>query len=298
MTKVYKSISSVRKSYTNSPTTTTPFSLYIDGFDAILGNGTAENALKSFLLTKKITNPIFYMGSLLSSSGNRTAMRSYNTALNTAGIVKRSVNVTQATAVDTNDPASKASFNIGCSTAAEKFTNFRSEIEFYKSNPYVNSFAEFMTEANTIKAWTDANGVTYDCYYARAEDVSGAMTPTEVADYLVATFDTLCLVNYILPSKFATYGGFSPSIKTQFQLIADAAKKAGKVQKMDMIFAAQGNVVNGVPTNMRDFYVANPTLISSYNTAKSTFNAWTFTNKSSINFLSQTIYARTGVYDL
>jgi hypothetical protein len=276
----------------------TPFSLYIDGFDAILGDSGAETTLKNFLVEKVITQPIFYMGSLLDSSPNRTAMRAFCTELNTAGIVKRSANVTQATAVNTGDAGSKASYNNGCATDAEKFTNFRSEIEFYKSNPYVNSFAEFQTEADAIKTWCDSNNVTYDCYYARAEDVAGIATPEEIADYLVATFDVLCLVNYILPTKFATYGGFSPSIKAQFQLIADAANRASKVQKMDMIFASQGNIVGGVPTNMRTYFVANPTLIPAYNAAKSTYNGLSLTNKNSLNFLGQTIYALEGVADL
>lgn len=277
-----------------------PFSLYIDDFDAILGNETAETTLKDFIVEKNITQPIFYMGTLLSNSSNRTAMRAFNTSLNSVGVVERSANVTSAIAVDEEDPSSKASFNIGCTTNAQKFTNFRSEIEFYKANAYVDSFAEFMVIADEIKTWCDANNVTYDCYYARAKDIAtvNPMTPEEVADYLVATFDVLCLVNYILPSKFATYGGFSPSIVAQFQLIADAANRAGKTQKMDMIFASQGNIVNGTPENMRDFYVANPTLIPSYNSAKSTFNGLSLTNKDNINFLSQTIYARQGVYDL
>lgn len=290
---VYKSISKVRKSYTNAPTATA-FSLYINGFDSILGDTNAQNTLKSFLLTKKVTQPIFYMGSLLSSGTNRTNMRAFNTQLHTAGITKRSANVTQASAVDTNDPASKASFNIGCTSDSQKFTHLTEEAEFWHTNDYVANFAEYVDICDTIKAWTDANGVTFDAYFARCIDVAGVATPAEIADYLVATFDTLKLVDYITTDKFNTYKGFSPSIRTQFQLIADAAKRANKVQKIELIYAANGN--NG--ENMRTYFQANPTLLPAYNTSKTEYNGIDFNNKTNLNFLGTTIYALSGVSDL
>ena len=271
-----------------------PFSLYIDGFDAILGDSGAEATLQSFLLTKKITQPIFYMGSLLSNSGNRTSMRAFNTSLNTAGIISRSANVTTAIAVDENDPSSKASFNIGCTTDAQKFTHYSEEIEYYKSNPYVNNFNEYIAICDTIKTWCDANNVIYDCYTARCVDVAGVTPPEEIADYLIATFDTIMLVNYISEAKFISYGGFSPSIIAQFQLFADAASRAGKVQKIKMLWAANGNA--GV--NMNSYFVANPTLIPAYNSAKSTYNGLSLNNKTNLNFLGQSIYSYSGVAGL
>lgn len=296
MATKYKSISPVKKNYTNVPSAT-PFSLYIDGFSSILGNTNEQNTLKTLLLAKKVTMPIFYMGSLLDNSSNRTYMRAFCTELNTAGITKRAANVTQATAVN-GDAGSKASYNNGCATAAEKFTHFVEEIEFYKSNPYVDSFTEYMTECNTIKTWCNANGVTYDAYFARCLDVAGITSPEAIADYMVATFDTLRLVDYISSEKFNTYKGFSPSIVTQFNLIADAAKRAGKVQKIELIFAANGNIVDGVPTNMRSYFIMNPTLIPAYNTSKSQYNSISINNKGNLNFLGQTIYALSGVSDL
>ncbi|WP_288983722.1 hypothetical protein [uncultured Flavobacterium sp.] len=275
-----------------------PFGLYIDDFDDILGNSTNENTLRDFLVEKNITQPIFYMGSLLSSGGNRTAMRAYNTTLNTYGIVERAANVTQASAVDTEDPSSKASFNLGCTEDSQKFTHMAEEIEFYKSNPYVNNFTEYMAICDEIKEWCDDNGVIYNAYYARCEDVADITSPEDIADYMVATFDTLMLVDYVSTAKFETYQAFSPSIIAQFQLIADAANRAGKVQKIQLIFAANGNVVNGVPTNMRTYYQANPQLIQSFNAAKSKYNTLTLTNKDNLNFIGQTIYSLEGVADL
>jgi hypothetical protein len=275
-----------------------PFGLYIDDFGTILGNTTNENTLRDFLVEKKITQPIFYMSTLLSSGSNRTAMRAYNTMLNTYGITERSANVTQASAVDTEDPASKASFNIGCTEDSQKFTHFSEEIEFYKSNPYVNNFTEYMAICDEIKTWCDANNVIYNAYYARCEDVADITSPTDIADYMVATFDTLMLVDYVSTAKFETYQAFSPSIIAQFQLIADAANRAGKVQKIQLIFAANGNVVNEIPTNMFSYYQANPQLIQSFNAAKSKYNTLTLTNKDNLNFIGQTIYSLEGVADL
>lgn len=275
-----------------------PFSLYIDDFDTILGNGTAETTLKDFIVEKNITQPIFYMGTLLSNSSNRTAMRAFNTSLNSVGIVERSANVTSAIAVDEEDPSSKASFNIGCTTNAQKFTNFTEEIEIWKSNPYANNFTEYMAICDEIKTWCDENNVIYDVYIARCLDVAGITPPEEIADYIVATFNTILFVNYVSEAKFITYGGFSPSVIAQFQLFADAANRAGKVQKIKMLFCANGNVVNGVPTNMRSFFVANPTLIPAYNSAVSTYNSISLNNRDNLDFLGQAIYSLEGVADL
>lgn len=298
----YKSISRVRKSYPNQPTTQ-PFSLYIDGFDDILANSGAETTLKNFIVTKKINNPIFYMGSLLSDSGKRTAMRTFNTSLHAAGITKRSVNVTTDSAVD-GSASSKSKFNEDCTLGSQQFTNFSQEWEFWKSNPY-GDFATFKTNDLAIYNWCLANQVKYDIYVARCKDNAGVSTPEQVADWLVGgdennpiSHDTIYLVDYISTDKYNTYKGLSDGIKTQIQLIADAASRAGKVQKMQILWASQGNIVSGVPTNMRTYFQANPTLITAYNGFKNAYNAWSFTNKSSINFTGQNIYAYSGISDL
>jgi len=261
----------------------------------ILGNSGLTSAMLSFISAKKVTNPIFYLASLLENGTNRTSMRAINTSLVSAGVSKKSANVTQAVnVVNEGDSGSIASFNANSTTAAEKFTHVTEEIEFWKSNPYVDSFAEYVTNCDEIKEWADSNSIKFDAYYARCRDVANVATPEEIADYMVATFDTLKLVDYVTTEKFNTYSGFSPSIVNEFQLIADAAKRANKVQKIELIFAANGN--DGA--NMRTYFIANPKLLAAYNTSKSKYNTLTLNNKTNLNFLGMTIYSYAGVSDL
>jgi hypothetical protein len=67
---------------------------------------------------------------------------------------------------------------------------------------------------------------------------------------------------------------------------------------MQILWAANGNSVNGVDTNMRTFFVQNPTLTPAYDGFKIAYNNWKFTNKESINFLGQNIYSEEGIKDL
>lgn len=290
--------------YGNQTTITTQsvplidFGLYIDDFGDILGQSSPTTVLLNFLNVKQVTQPIFYLASLLDDSNNRTSMRAINTSLVTQGITNKAANVTQAVnVVNLADAGSIASFNEN-SNAAQKFTTVVEEIEFYKTNPYVDSFAEYVANCDEIKEWADANGVTYQSYYARCRDVAGVATDTQIAAYMVETFETLKLVDYVSTSKFNQYNGFSPSIKAEIQLIANAAFEQGKVQNMELIFASQGNIVNGTPTNMRTFFQANPTLLPAYNQAISEYNRWSFANKEFINLQGMTIYALEGVADL
>jgi len=259
--------------------------LYING--TVLGDNTKETALKTWLSTKGITMPIFYLSTYLDDSGNRTKMRTLNIALNTQGITKRSANVTQSiNAINLADAGTPAAYNVGCATAAERFNVFSQEWEFWKYNPY-GDFATFKTNDLAIYNYCQANNIQYDIYVARCKDVAGVSTPEQVADWLVAKHDTIYLVDYVLTSKFNTYKGLSDGIKVQIQLIADAAKRANKVQNMVILWASEGN--NG--DNMYTYFVANPTLIPAYNTFKVAYNAWSFTNKASINMQGQNIYA-------
>lgn len=274
--------------------TTLQRTIYVS-LSGILGSATPTNALKTWLSAKNITNPIFYVGSQLDDSSKRTAMRTLNTELNTAGIVKRSVNVTQSVnAINLSDAGTPAAYNVGCATAAEKFTCFSQEWEFWKSNPY-GDFATFKTNDLAIYNYCQANNIEYNIYVARCKDVAGVSTPEQVALWLVQKHDTIYLVDYVSTDKFNTYSGLSDGIKTQLRLFADAASAAGKVQKIQILWASEGNVVDGVPTNMYTYFVANPTLIPAYNTFKTAYDAWSFPNKSSLNFTGQNIYAYDGI---
>ena len=280
-----------------TPTSTVQRSIYVS-LTGILGSATPTTNLKNWSVSKGITNPILYLAALLDNGTNRTSMRTLNTELNTLGITKRSANVTQSTnAINEADAGTPAAYNVGCTTAAEKFTNFSQEWEFWKSNPY-GDFATFKTNDLAIYNWCLANNVKYDIYVARCKDVAGVSTPEQVASWLVTYHDTIYLVDYVSTEKFNTYSGLSDGIKAQIQLFANAAKAAGKVQKMQILWASEGNVVSGVPTNMYTYFVANPTLIPAYNTFKVAYDAWIFANKTSINFLGQNIYAYDSIKSL
>lgn len=279
----------------------TPFFTYIDDMETILPSPSLTTELRAFEIEKQITIPIYYMGSLLSVSGNRTLMRALLSTNVTQGITTNGVNVTQASnAVDTENPASKASFNNGAANNSEKFTHFFEEIEFWKSNPYVTSFAEYQTQCDEIKEWTDSNGVTFCVYFARCRDCAtvSPQNPEDIATYLVDTFDTLMLVDYVDTDKFNRYNGLSPSIRAEIELIATAAKNAGVVKKLNVIFAANGNLVDDVPTNMRSYFVANPTLLPAYNQMLSEYNNWDFDDKEFLDFQGMTIYSYSGISDL
>ena len=277
------------------------FGLYFDSFSATLGDPTATSFMLNFFNEKQITQPIFYLASLLDDADNRTDMRAINTSLNNQNITDIAANVTQAAnVIDPQDAGSIAGFNEDSTEDTQKFTTVVEEIEFYKSNPYVNSFAEYQTNCDLIKEWADANGVIYQAYYARCRDCAtvNPQTSAQIATYMVQTFETLKLVDYVSTEKFNQYNGLSASIKAEIELIAVAAQAQGKVQNMELIFASQGNVVSGVPTNMRTYFQANPTITPAYNQVMSEYNNWDFLYKSYINLKGFTVYAKTGIYDL
>lgn len=272
-------------------------SIYVS-LTGILGSATPTNSLKTWLVNKGITNPIFYLAALLDNGTNRTSMRTLNSELNTLGITKRSANVTQSVnAINLADAGTPAAYNAGCATAAEKFNAFSQEWEFWKSNPY-GDFATFKTNDLAIYNYCQANSIEYNIYIARCKDVAGVSTPEQVADWVVAKHENIYLVDYVSTAKFNTYSGLSDGIKTQLQLIADAAKRANKVQKVQILWASEGNVVDGVPTNMYTYFVANPTLIPAYNAFRTAYNAWSFANKTSINLNGQNIYAYDSIKSL
>lgn len=278
-----------------TPISTLSRGLYINGFDDILGNNLPELLMKNFFINKGINQPIFYLSNLLDSTSGRTAMRSLNTTLNNFGITKRAANVTKSVnAINLADPGTPAAYNAGCSTAAEKFTVFTNEVEWWKSNPYFASFDLFAADNENIYNFTVANNIENNAYFARCKDVAGVRSPEYIADWLVARHENLLLVDYVSTEKFNTYKGLSDGIKTQLQLIGDAAKRANKIQKMQILFASEGN--NG--DNMYTYYVANRNLINSFTTFKTAYDAWSYSNKSNINMVGQTIYAYDSIKSL
>ena len=285
---IYKSNSTIKKYYPN--TTSTRNGVYINNFDEVLGNSGEQTALTSYLQGVKINDLTFYMGSLLDNSGNRTSMRSYMLSLTTAGFTRRASNVTQATGcIYPLKVGTEAHYNAGCSTAGEKFNGFTQEWEFWHDNPY-GTFDTFKVKDDSILAYCTANSMYYDIYVARCRDYTGANTEAQVAAQMVK-HETIFLVDYVSTSKYNTYKGLSDGIKTQLNIIGAAAKLAGKVQKVCILWASEGN--DGA--NMESYFLANPTLLPAFNGFKTVYNNWSSPYKSSLKIIGQKIYASTGL---
>lgn len=285
---IYKSNSTIRAYYPN--TTVTRNGVYVNNFDDILGTPEAEASLKSYLLNTKINDLTFYMGSLLDNSGNRTSMRIYMASLTTAGFTRRASNVTQPTGcIYPLKVGTEAYYNAGCTTAGEKFNGFTQEWEFWHDNPY-GTFNTFKVKDDSILAYCTANNMYYDIYVARCRDYTGANTDAQVAAQMVK-HETIYLVDYVSTTKYNTYKGLSDGIKTQLNIIGAAAKLAGKVQKVCILWASEGN--DGA--NMEVYFTNNPTLLPAYNGFKTVYNQWSSPYKSSLNIVGQKIYATTGL---
>lgn len=270
--------------------------MYVNGFTTTLPDNSLRTALKNFIVAKKFNFLIFYMGSLLDNSTNRGLMRTFLSGLT---VDKKGVNVTQsANAINTSDAGTPAAYNVGCTNASEKFNLFVQEGEFWHENNYFASFEAYKTNSLLIYNYCQANNITYDAYVSKCEDVANVAIPSEIAYWLVQHSDTIHLVNYINVAKFNKYSGLSDGIKEQIQLYANAAYLAGKTQKINILWASEGNYVNGVATNMRDYFVANPTLLPAYETFKTAYDGWSFTNKSNISITGQNNYGYNGIKDL
>jgi len=267
--------------------------IYVNGFSSILGDSTSEDNLTNFISAKRIDDLTFYMGSLLDTSGNRTSMRSLVSQLHLGGQSRVFSNVTQAVnCIDTGNPGTEASYNNG-STPLERFDGFTQEWEFWNSsNPY-GDFSDFLIDDIDIYNYCQANGMKYDIYVSRCEDYSGTYTDQQVADHLVQYHDQIHLVAYISEATYNLNKGLNSTRKTQLELIGNAAIGAGKVQKFNILWAANNN--GGV--NMRSWFVQNPNL-NAYAGFESEYNAWESPAKEGLELIGQKIYAYSGIYDL
>jgi len=284
----YKSNSTVRKYYPSR--TTTQNGVYVNNFDEVLGIPQEQSDLTSYLQTAKINDLTFYMGSLLDNSDNRTSMRSYMSTLTTAGFTRRASNVTQATGcIYPLKVGTEAHYNAGCATAGEKFNGFTQEWEFWHENPY-GTFATFKVKDDSILAYCSANSMYYDIYVARCRDYTGTSPDSAVARQMIK-HETIFLVDYVSTAKYNTYKGLSDGIKTQLNIIGAAAKKAGKVQKVSILWASEGNE----GANMESYFIANPKLLPAYNGFMTAYNNWSSTAKANLNIIGQKIYATTGL---
>lgn len=291
----YNSISKVRKSYTNQPAT--PSEVYINGTTDILGNPSNTSSLNLYLNTKKINGVIVYLASLLDDAGKRASMRDLNTAWSSLGIANRSANVTQSVnAINIADLGTPGGFNTTCTTVGQKFTSMTSEIEWWKpTNPYFSNFDDFIADNILIYDFCQANNLKNNAYIARFKDGGGSRTAEYCADWCVAHYDVINLVDYVSTEKFITYKGLSDGIKTQLILMGEAAKRIGKVQKFNILFASEGNIVSGVPTNMKTWFDSHPLILDSYDTFTSAYNSWTTNAKTGLKKSGQNIYAQEGL---
>jgi hypothetical protein len=277
------------------PTPTgTKLGQYVNKLSEIIADNAKKTALKSFIVAKKLYFNIFYTGDVLSTSQNRTYMR---TLLSEISGVK-GANVTKSiNAINESDLSTPAGYNTTCTTAAEKFTMLSQEWEFWKTNT-TGTFEEFKTNDLAIYNYCQSNNLLYNIYVARCKDYQGIFEDAEVADWVVAYHDTIYLVDYISTEKYNTYKGLSQGIKDQIILIADAAKRANKIQNISILWASEGNLVNGVPTNMRTFFEQNKTLVPAYDGFIAAYKDFNFTNKLSVKFTGQNVYAYDSLKDL
>jgi hypothetical protein len=273
--------------------------MYVNQFASILGNTAAELALTNFITSKGMNDLTFYMGSLLSTSQNRTYMRSFITQLHSLGQNYWSAgfrvfsNVTQASGcIDTNNPGTEASYNIGCSFNGEKFDGFTQEWEFWNNNPY-GDFTTFTVDDIQIYNYCQANGMKYDIYLSKCEDYAALVPDSVIATHIVTYHDTVHLVAYISESTYNSNKGLSAARKAQLELLGYAAIAANKVQEFTILWASYGN--SGV--NMRDWFVSHPTLLA-YVGFESEYNAWVSPAKAGLKFMGQKIYAYSGIFDL
>jgi len=285
---VYKSNSTIKYYYPSTAKTVN--GVYVNNFDEVLGVPEAEAALTSYAQSVKINDLTFYMGSLLDNSGNRTAMRAYLSTLTSLGFTRRASNVTQPSGcIYLSNSGSEASYNAACSTAAQKFTGFTQEWEFWHTNPY-GTFSTFKAKDDSILAYCTANSMYYDIYVARCRDYTATFTDAQVATQMVK-HETIFLVDYVSTAKYNTYKGLSDGIKTQLNLIGAAAKGASKIQKVCILWASEGNA----GANMESYFIANPKLLPAYNGFMTAYNNWSSTNKAFLNITGQKIYATTGL---
>lgn len=271
----------------------TYYGMYINGFDSILGNSSAETNLVNFIQNKEMNDLTFYMSNLLNTPQNETYMRSLALRLRNAGQNRILSNVIQAANSINLTPGTEATYNNSCSDDREKFTGFTQEWEFWNSgNPY-GSFGTFITDDIAIANYCQANNLTYDIYVSRCEDYASVYTPEQVATHVVQYHDIVHLVAYISEATYNSNKGLNNTRKTQLELLGNAALALGKKQKVTILWAANGN--GGV--NMRDWFVANPDL-NAYDGFVTEYNNWSSSAKAGLDIVGQKIYAYSGISDL
>ena len=273
-------------------TSITYYGMYINGFNSILGDASAESNLISFIQSKEMNDLTFYMSNLLSTPQNETYMRSLALRLRNAGQNRILSNVTQAANCIDLSPGTEATYNDGCSVNGEKFTGFTQEWEFWNNSIY-GDFDVFKINDIDIYNYCQTNNMTYDIYVSKCKDSYGTYTPEQVATHVVQYHDIVHLVNYVSEATYNSNKGLNTTRKTQLELLGNAALALGKKQKVTILWAANGNA--GV--NMRDWFVANPDL-NAYDGFITEYNNWSSSAKAGLDIVGQKIYAYSGISDL
>ncbi len=269
------------------------FGMYVNDMINILGNSSAETNLTNFISNKYMNDLTFYMGNLLNDANNRNYMRGLISQIHNLGVSRVFSNVTQASnCIDESNPGTEASFN-NSAAANEKFDGFTQEWEFWNSNNPYGSFGAFINDDIAIANYCQANNLTYDIYVSRCEDYAGIYTENMVAEHLVLYHDTIHLVAYITEATYNSNKGLSLTRKTQLEYIGNAALQLGKVQRVTILWAAQGN--SGV--NMATWF-QNNTALNAFIGFETEYNAWTSSAKAGIELVGQKIYAYTGIQNL
>jgi hypothetical protein len=269
------------------------FGMYVNDMVNILGNSSEETNLLNFISNKYMNDLTFYMGSLLNDGTNRNYMRGLIDQIHNLGVSRVFSNVTQAVnCIDENNAGTEASFN-NSSLPNERFDGFTQEWEFWNSNNPYGSFGAFINDDIAIANYCQAKNLTYDIYVSRCEDYAVVYTDQQVATHVVQYHDTIHLVAYITEATYTSNKGLSAARKTQLDLIGNAALQLGKVQRVSILWAAEGN--GGV--NMGSWF-QNNTDLNAFIKFETEYNAWISSAKAGIELVGQKIYRYTGIKNL
>lgn len=243
------------KGGTSAATLPTRRWLYVNDFTWVT-DAVRRAAFTAFCVTKKFKRLSFYdLSSVCSSGAGRTAFAVFLAECNAAGlVVNTGVGQTNSGLIEMSNNASRAYYNANYTPKLQGITR---EWEFWKSNPN-GDFSAFITESDLAATYCITNNILHIIYLARCKDVAGIYTPAQVANYVIDKYDEVNLVNYCDEEKYLQYSGLSSGYLAQIVLLGEAARLAGKVVKINVLVASQGNLVDGVPTNLGTYFASHP----------------------------------------
>jgi hypothetical protein len=266
--------------------------IYVNDYNTIVGNSVQETALLNWIQSKSINYVYCYdLNDICSTSAGRTALRALNIKLRQRGVVRiAGIGGSQNTLIGTATN-SRASYNLGCSYASQRFDIFNLENEFWNYNgvsPYTqpgsntalrfecNTTTDWNSQNQAIWQWGNLNGVETDFYIGLIRDgkTSPATPPFDQKLNPVAIATNLILANdRILVAAYMTSAIFTQSatsaynqIRANLVLIGERAIANNRVTDIVFIFHGgadymysyfQNNTFNQAWLTMYNAYVAD-----------------------------------------